>query len=176
MDTEWTTKSGPLAHFFCVRNMTMFENVPAKVWELAQPLLESEGMEIVDVEFRREQGGLVLRLFVDRNGGGGITLNELSRVSRQLSDLLDVYDFVPGSYLLEVSSPGINRRLRRPEHFRRYVGQRVRVRTLNVVEGRRSFSGVLQQVEPEGIQIRDDVGEHWIRFDQIARANLIAEP
>lgn len=153
----------------------MFEDVPAKVWEIAQPLVESEGMEIVDIEFRREQGGLVLRLFIDRSGGG-ITLNELSQVSRQLSDLLDVYDFVPGSYLLEVSSPGINRRLRRPEHFRRYVGRRVRVRTAGAVEGRRSFVGVLQNVEEERIQVKDEAGEHWVRFDQIARANLLVEP
>ncbi len=154
----------------------MNEDVPARVWRIAEPLVESEGMEIVDIEFRREHAGLVLRLFVDRTDGRGVTLDDLSHVSRQLSDLLDVHDVVPGSYTLEVSSPGINRRLRRPEHFRRYIGQKVQVRTSEALEGRRSFVGVLEDVELERIRVRDTVGEHWIRFEQIARANLIAEP
>ncbi|GBD27818.1 Ribosome maturation factor RimP [bacterium HR30] len=154
----------------------MNEDVPAQVWRIAEPLVENEGMEIVDIEFRREQAGLVLRLFVDRTDGRGVSLDDLSKVSRQLSDVLDVYDVVPGSYTLEVSSPGINRRLRRPEHFRRYIGQKVQIRTSEAVEGRRSFSGVLLDVEFERIRVRDAAGEHWIRFDQIARANLIVEP
>ncbi|MCX8073525.1 MAG: ribosome maturation factor RimP [Candidatus Binatia bacterium] len=154
----------------------MTEDVPVQVWRIAEPLLESEGMEIFDIEFRREHSGLVLRLFVDRTDGQGVTLNELSHVSRQLSDLLDVHDIVPGSYTLEVSSPGINRRLRRPDHFRRYIGQRVQVRTSEAIEGRRSFSGVLEEVDFERIRVRDAAGDHWIRFEQIARANLIVEP
>jgi ribosome maturation factor RimP len=155
--------------------MTVNQDIPSQVWQIAEPLVESEGMEIVDIEFRREQGGLVLRLFLDRRDGRGVTLNELSQVSRQLSDLLDVYDFVPGSYTLEVSSPGVNRRLRRPDHFRRYVGRKVRVRTSCTVEGRRTFSGVLEEVDQDRIQVRDEVGVHWIRFDQIARANLVVD-
>jgi ribosome maturation factor RimP len=153
----------------------MDENVTNEVWRIAEPLIESAGMEIVDVEFRREQSGLVLRLFVDRVDGQGVTLNDLSRVSRELSDLLDVYDCVPGSYTLEVSSPGINRRLRRPEHFRRYIGQRVQVRTKEPVEGRRTFSGTLQTVEADRIEIVSEAASHWIRFDQMARANLFVE-
>lgn len=154
----------------------MNEEVCAQVWRIAEPLVENEGMEIVDVEFRREQSGLVLRLFVDRTDSRGVTLDDLSSVSRQLSDLLDVYDVVPGSYTLEVSSPGINRRLRRPEHFRRYVGKKVQVRTIQALQGRRSFAGTLEEVELERIRVRDASGDHWIRFDQIARANLVVEP
>src|SRR3972149_11857053 len=112
----------------------MNETVAERVWEIAEPLVAHEGLEMVDVEFRRENRGMVLRLFLDRSGG--ISLDDLTRVSRQLGDVLDAHNAVPGSYTLEVSSPGINRRLRRPDHFRRYLGKKVRVRRVAPLEGR----------------------------------------
>src|SRR5512140_2685740 len=142
----------------------MSESVPAKVWQIAGPLAASEGMEVVDIEFRRESNGMILRLFLDREGGGGVNLDDLTRVSRQLGDLLDVHDVVPGTYTLEVSSPGINRRLRVPEHFRRYIGKRVRVRSIAPIEGRRTFAGVLEEVESDGVRVSDGVGSYFIRF------------
>ncbi len=128
---------------------------------------------MVDVEFRRESRGMVLRLYLDREGG--VSLDDLSRVSRQLGDLLDVHDTVPGPYTLEVSSPGINRRLRRPDHFRRYLGKRVRVRTAGPIEGRRGFVGTLQSVEADGIVLAEAGQSHAIRFADIAQANYEAE-
>jgi ribosome maturation factor RimP len=147
----------------------MNEMVAERVWEIAEPLVTHEGLEMVDVEFRRESRGMVLRLYLDREGG--VSLDDLTRVSRQLGDLLDVHDAVPGPYTLEVSSPGINRRLRRPEHFRRYLGKRVRVRTAGAVAGRRGFVGTLQSVDPEGIVVEEGAGLHRIRFTEIAQAN-----
>jgi ribosome maturation factor RimP len=147
--------------------------VAERVWEIVEPLVTHEGLEMVDVEFRRESRGMVLRLYLDREGG--VSLDDLTRVSRQLGDLLDVHDAVPGPYTLEVSSPGINRRLRRPEHFRRYLGKRVRVRTAAPVAGRRGFVGTLQSVEAEGIVVQDGAGSHGIRFTEIAQANYEPE-
>lgn len=147
----------------------METSVVKRVWEIAEPLVTYEGMEIVDVEYRREPRGATLRLFLDREGG--VTLDDLAPVSRRVSDLLDAHDVVPGSYTLEVSSPGINRRLRTPEHFRRYVGRRVRVRTHLPTEGRRTFTGLLQAVGSEGVTVEVD-GRAWpIAFDAIAQAN-----
>ncbi|MFQ5665510.1 MAG: ribosome maturation factor RimP [Candidatus Binatia bacterium] len=154
----------------------MHETVAERVWEIAEPLAVHEGLEVVDVEFHRESRGTVLRIYLDRQGGGGgVSLADLSRVSRQLGDLLDVHDAVPGSYNLEVSSPGINRRLRRPDHFRRYVGKRVRVRTVGPLDGRRGFLGILEAVRPEGIVVCEPSGSHVIRFSDIARANYEPE-
>lgn len=150
----------------------MHEEVTARVWDIAEPVAQSEGLEIVDIEYRREHSGMVLRLFVDRAGSSGVTLDELTLISRQLSDLLDVHDVVPGAYVLEVSSPGINRRIRRPDHFRRYVGQQVRVRTASPIEERKVFTGRLAGVHPEGIEVEDSQGAHRIPFSQIAQANL----
>jgi ribosome maturation factor RimP len=154
----------------------MNEKVAERVWAIAEPLVTHEGLEIVDVEFRRESRGLVLRLYLDRCGGaGGVSLDDLTRVSRQLGDVLDVHDAVPGSYNLEVSSPGINRRLRRPDHFRRYLGKKVRVRTAGPLDGRRAFVGVLEAVDADGIVLGSAEGSHAIRFAEIAQANYEAE-
>jgi ribosome maturation factor RimP len=156
----------------------MKDIVVERVWEVAEPLMTHEGLEIVDIEFRRESRGTILRLFLDRLGGapadrrdGGVTLDDLARVSRQLGDLLDVHDTIPGAYTLEVSSPGINRRLRQPDHFRRYLGKNVRVRTSVLVDGRRSFAGALDAVADEGIRVLAGDGPHFIPFADIAHAN-----
>ena len=151
----------------------MNETVAERVWEIAEPLVVQEGLEMVDVEFRRESRGMVLRLYLDRVGG--VSLDDLTRVSRQVGDVLDAHDAVPGSYTLEVSSPGMNRRLRRPDHFRRYLGERVRVRTAHPVEGRRDFVGILQSVDADGVVLEAGGLCHPIRFAEIARANYEPE-
>lgn len=144
--------------------------VARRVWELAEPVVEDEGLELVDIDYRREGRGMVLRLFLDRVEGG-VTLDDLTPVSRQLGHLFEVHDVIPGRYTLEVSSPGLNRRLRRPDHFSRFVGKRVRVRTVERHEGRRSFVGPLRAVSDEGIEVDIDEGLRFIRFDDIAQAN-----
>jgi ribosome maturation factor RimP len=118
----------------------MDSSVIGRVWRAVDPLVTDEGMEIVDIDYRREGRGNVLRFYLDR-AEGGITIDELTTMSRRLGDLIEVHELVPGSYTLEVSSPGINRRLRQPDHFQRYVGKRVRVRTVEASDGRRTFVG-----------------------------------
>ncbi|MDP2601969.1 MAG: ribosome maturation factor RimP [Deltaproteobacteria bacterium] len=142
-----------------------------RVWELAAPLAENEGMEIVDIELRNERsrGGRVLRVYLDK--AGGPTVDDLSRVSRQLSELLDGQDAVSGAYTLEVSSPGINRPLKRPEHFARYIGKRVRIRTRDLIGGRRSFLGILQDVAGESITVAQEGTRYDIPFAAIERSN-----
>jgi len=143
-----------------------------RVWELAAPLVAEEGMEIVEIELRREEKhrGWVLRLYLDKEGGPN--LDDLTRVSRQLSDLLDAHEVeIQGPYTLEVSSPGVNRVLRRPEHFARYVGKRIRIRTREAIEGRRSFLGRLQEVREGEIVIRQDGAEFHIPLSAIEKAN-----
>ena len=151
----------------------MSRDVVARVWEVATPVAAAEGLELVDVEYRRENRGAVLRIFLDREGGIGV--DDLARASRQLSDVLDVHDVVAGEYVLECSSPGIQRRLRLPEHFRRHVGERVRVRTTERADGRRSFVGTLAAADDETIEVVDAQGSFRIRHDEIVRANLEAD-
>ncbi len=153
----------------------MNESVRSRVWRIAEPLAASERMEIVDIDYRRESGGMILRLFLGGQDDAPVGLEELSRVSRQLGDLLDVHEIVPGAYTLEVSSPGINRRLRLPEHFRRFIGKKVKVRCVTPIIGRRTFTGILQDVGADGVRVSDGEGEHFIPFADIAQANYQAE-
>jgi ribosome maturation factor RimP len=149
----------------------MDDNAVRRVWEIAEPLVAEEGMEIVDIECRYEgrARGKVLRVYLDKPGSPD--LDELSRVSRQLSDLLDVHDPIDGPYTLEVSSPGINRPLKRPEHFARYVGKRIRVRTREPLSGRRSFLGRLTAVEGGGLEMEVDRATVKIPFALVEKAN-----
>jgi ribosome maturation factor RimP len=142
-----------------------------RVWELAIPLAQAEGMEIVDIEFRHEgsRGGRVLRLYVDKQGGPNV--DDLSRVSRQLSEVLDAQDTIDGAYTLEVSSPGINRPLKKPEHFSRFVGKRIRIRTRDLIEGRRSFLGILDEVAGNSVRLTQEGKQYWIPFSMIEKSN-----
>jgi ribosome maturation factor RimP len=142
-----------------------------RVWELAIPLAQAEGMEIVDIEFRHEgsRGGRVLRLYVDKQGGPNV--DDLSRVSRQLSEVLDAQDTIDGAYTLEVSSPGINRPLKKPEHFSRFVGKRIRIRTRDLLEGRRSFLGILDEVAGNSVRLTQEGKQYWIPFSMIEKSN-----
>jgi ribosome maturation factor RimP len=142
-----------------------------RVWELAAPLAEGEGMEIVEIEFRPEgrRGGRVLRLYMDKQGGPSV--DDLSRVSHRLSDLLDTENAIESAYTLEVSSPGINRPLKKPEHFARYLGKRIRIRTRDMIEGRRSFLGILGQVLADSVILMQEGRQYQIPFSIIDKSN-----
>jgi ribosome maturation factor RimP len=142
-----------------------------RVWELAAPLAQAESMEIVDIEFRHEgtRGGRVLRLYIDKEGGPNV--DDLSRVSRQLSELLDAQNTIDGAYTLEVSSPGINRPLRKPEHFSRFVGKRIRIRTRDPIDGRRSFLGILDEVAGNSVCLAQEGKQYRIPFSMIEKSN-----
>jgi len=146
--------------------------VTRRVWELAEPLALGAGLELVDVQYRPEGGRLVLRLLIDRPDGG-VTVDELARISRELGDVLDAHDTVPGRYQLECSSPGVNRPLLREAHFRRALGQRVCVRTHDPVRDRRVFHGTLEAVTADGVTVQDPaVGSVELPFAAIEKANI----
>ena len=136
-----------------------------RVRELVEPLLAADGLELVDVQFARG----ALQVFVDRPGG--IDLDTISAASTVVSRLLDEHDPVPGGYTLEVSSPGLERALRRPDHFRRFVGTPVAVKTCPDVEGDRRVTGTLEAADDEGIV----VGGRRLRYQEIERARTVFE-
>lgn len=160
---------GP-ARFFCFWAMERDRTV-SRIWELATQIADGEAMEVVDVELRREgsRPGRVLRLYLDKQGGPNV--DDLGRVSRQLSELLDAHDIVEGSYTLEVSSPGINRPLTKPDHFQRFIGKRVRIRTGDMIDGRRSFLGILNEVSGDTIRIEVEGKPYQIPFSMIEKSN-----
>jgi ribosome maturation factor RimP len=143
-----------------------------KVAELLEPHIERQGYELVSVDFRKGARSSMLRLLVDKPGGG-IALSDLERLSPTLGDLLDVYDPVEGRYTLEVASPGVNRPLRKLEHFAAVKGERVKVRTHRAREGQKSFVGTLVTVGESGIELDDESSRKrlTIGFDEMASAN-----
>lgn len=142
---------------------------------LLAPCVESMGYELADLELRREHRGQVLRLFIDQESG--VALDDCERVSGQVSALLDVEDPIQGNYSLEVSSPGLDRKLAKPQHFDRFAGRRVRVRTHSGVEGRRNFSGTLRARRGDIVVLdqNDGGGEIELRMDDIKVARLAPE-
>ena len=127
-------------------------DVATRVQELVEPVLASEGLELVEILY----AGAQLRVFVDRPGG--IDLDTLTEVTTRVSRLLDEHDPVPGRYTLEVSSPGLERPLRTPEHFRRFLGSTVSVKTRPEVGGDRRQRGRLDAADDQGIVITSSEG------------------
>ena len=143
-----------------------------KVAALLEPHIERQGYELVSVDFRKGTRNSLLRLLVDRPGGG-ITLSDLEKLSPTLGDLLDVYDPVEGRYTMEVASPGINRPLRKLEHFVAVQGERIKVRTHQARDGQKTFTGKLVRVDESGIELEDEASRkrQTIGFDEMSQAN-----
>lgn len=149
----------------------MSELVIDKVREFAEELLPSMGLELVEVQFRREQHGWVLRVFIDTEDG--VTLEHCSRVSREISDYLDVEDIIDHKYHLEVSSPGLERKLYKTEDFRRFSGQKAKVKLQDPVDGQKTFTGVISGVDGETIVLVTEEGEKLgFTFDMVSTARL----
>src|SRR6266536_3194691 len=137
---------------------------------LLRPVVEAAGLELVDAAFTRERGRRVLRVTVDRDSSDRIDLDTIAEVSGRISRRLDLEDVVPGRYDLEVSSPGVERPLKRPQEFRRHTGEKVRVRSAEPVDGSRTHTGTLEAADEEGIVIRTEAGERRLRYEAMASA------
>ena len=141
-----------------------------RVKAIVEPELGSRGLEIVDVEYQREPVGQVLRFYID--GPRGINLDACADVSAVISDLLDGSDIIKSEYTLEVSSPGIERRLTKPEHFIRFVGEKAVIKT-DAGGGRKRFTGVLTKADEAGFTLDTDDGPVDFEYGGVARANLV---
>ena len=156
---------------FLYENAIMSELVVAKVKAFAEALLPPMGLELVEVQFRLEGHGWVLRLYID--GKEGVTLDDCSRVSREVGDYLDVEDLIAHAYHLEVSSPGLERTLRNLDDCRRYIGKKAKVKLREDVAGQRVLIGNISQVEGETIGlVLEDGTSCQVDWGQIRMARL----
>jgi ribosome maturation factor RimP len=145
-----------------------------KAEEMLAPLLADEGVSLVDVEYKFERGGWVLRVLLDREGG--ITLDECARVSREFGQLLDVGNIVTAAYRLEVSSPGLDRPLKKETDFIHYIGRQVRIKTSDPISGRHNFKGSLIDCAEGKIMVKVEGSEVFtIPLAAIRKANLALE-
>ena len=165
-------------------------DVVGQVRAIADRVAASYGLEIFDVQFRREGGGMVLRIRIDRPGPAAtaeesVSVGDCARVSRDLSAILDVDDVVPTAYTLEVSSPGLDRPLTRADDYRRFAGRRAKLVMREAVDGQMFFKGRLDGIETDNdhgdrgrdvvIIVSDDGRSHRVPIGVITRANLEVE-
>lgn len=148
-------------------------DVQEKVRATVEPVLAPLDVELVDVELVGSGAARVLRLAVDRDGG--VDLDLIAELSGLASRALDADDPIPGRYTLEVSSPGVERTLRSPVHFRRVLGETVSVKTHDEVDGARRHQGVMTDVDDEGITLEVDGAPRRLGFDQVAQARTVFE-
>lgn len=141
--------------------------------ELLESPVAALGYELVDVEARLGGANGLLRLFIDKPGG--VNLGDCERVSRQVGSLLDAEDAIRERYALEVSSPGLDRRLTRREDFERYAGRLVRLRARRPIDGQRRFKGRLQGLTGEDIVLEIDAEQVHLPFQDIDQARLVPE-
>lgn len=163
------------------------------LWTLIEPYVRAAGMDLIEIHYGREAEGWVLRVFIDRPsraeastpevaadfpvalGQPTVTHVDCERVSRDLSAALDVSDAIPHAYHLEVSSPGLDRPLRRECDFARFAGQKARIRTVGAIEGRRNFVGTLRTAAAGLVEIECDGRAYALPVDLVARANLVPD-
>lgn len=169
-------ENGPWAHFSFLGSMKEgpdYRRLPMlrdQLIQLLQPVVERLGHELWELEYA---GRGVLRLYIDtRDSAAAITLEDCERVSRQVSQVLDEADPIPGEYTLEVSSPGLDRVLRTRAHFARFAGAQVRIEMQVAVNGRKRFSGRLQQVGKEDVTLEMQGGTVNLPIDGIHKARL----
>jgi ribosome maturation factor RimP len=157
------------------------KDVVEQVRALAGRVASTYGLDIFDVQFRRESGGMVVRVQIDRPGPAAtaeesVSVEDCARVSRDLSVVLDVEDVVPTAYTLEVSSPGLDRPLRHADDYRRFSGRRAKLVMREAVDGQKFFRGRLAGLaENAGADVlidADDGRRHRVPIDVITRANL----
>jgi len=122
-----------------------------RIEKLVLPVLDVEGFELVDLRYLQDAGRWVLRFYLDKPGG--VTVDDCERASRKIEAFLDMEDVMPASYSLEVSSPGLDRVLKREADFQRFAGRKVRVRTRTALDGQRKFKGVLKGAAGGKIQL-----------------------
>ena len=140
------------------------------VRELLDPLLAGKNLELFDIEFKGRGKNGVLRVFIDREEG--VTIDDCATISRELGTLLDIHDMIPGSYTLEVSSPGLTRALKKPEDFIRFKGKKVKIKTNKDFEKRKLFIGTLLEFKDGLVTVETEGGNFSVPYVDIEKANL----
>jgi ribosome maturation factor RimP len=141
---------------------------------LVRPVVESVGLELWEVTYRKERGRMILRVAVDRDGG--VDLDTIARTSERLSRRLDLEGFAETTpYSLEVGSPGLERALKEPRHYLRSVGMQVKVKTLEPIEGRNVIEGALVSADAEAIVVASDGEELRVPYADVASARTVFE-
>jgi len=156
-----------------VHRAVKIDHLLQEVRQVVEPILQSQGRELVDLEYQRESQGWVLRIYIDREGG--VTVEDCAEVNREVGTNLEVRDLIANPYVLEVSSPGLTRPLKKAEDFIKYQTRLVKVKTFKPIEGRRNFKGTLLGLEGERVRLMVEGRIFEIPLQGIIKANLEIE-
>ena len=143
--------------------MSKRENYEARFEKILLPITEECGVEIYDVEYVKEGSDWYLRAYIDREGG--VTIGDCEKVSRAVSEMMDREDFIEDAYILEVSSPGLGRALKKDKHLARSIGEEVEIKTYKPIEKQKEFSGILEAFDEGSITIRPE-GKESLKFER----------
>ena len=150
--------------------MSKREEYESRTEQLVLPIIEKNHFELVDVEYVKEGSNWYLRVYVDKEGG--ININDCEVVNRALSDLLDENDFIEGAYILEVSSPGLGRPLKKEKDYLRSMGKEIEIRTYSAINHEKEFFGTLKAYDDTTVTIENDKGEQIFQKKDIALIRL----
>lgn len=143
-----------------------------KIQRMLDPILQSMGLVLWALEFQKQGPKWLLRIYIDREPGG-VTLNDCETVSRDLSATLDVEDIIPHAYTLEVSSPGLDRALTKPEHYLRFIGSTIKIKTYQPINGEKVFRGKLLGMVENSAAVQSETGAVLeVPLSNISKASL----
>ncbi len=170
-------EAGLIARFFFTGRIGFMSSrvlsIAEQVADLVEPALEDMDFELVDVEYLSRHGKWVLRLYIDKEGG--VTLDDCARVSREFGDLIDVKDIVIHKYVLEVSSPGLDRPLKKEKDLEHAIGKKIKVKTVDPVKGRRNYTGYLKNFQKGILYMELENGPVHLPWKEVEKANLVYE-
>ncbi len=150
--------------------MAKREDYEVKTEQLVQPIVDANSFELVDVEYVKEGSNWYLRIYIDKPGG--ITIDDCEVVSRELSDILDAKDFIEDAYILEVSSPGLTRPLKKDKDFQRNLEKEVEIKLFKPFEKRKDFDGILKAFDADTVTVEEDGRELVFNRSDIALIRL----
>ena len=150
--------------------MSKREVYEQKTEEILQPIVEEHGFELVDVEYVKEGSNWYLRAYIDKEGG--ITVDDCEVVSRAFSDKLDEEDFIEEAYIMEVSSPGLGRPLKKEKDYKRSMGKELEIRTYRAIHKEKEFYGVLKAYDDDSVTIENEQGQQTFQKSEIALIRL----
>ena len=171
---KFDLKDGKICRFSHICDMQSHARlITDQISKLAEPILDEMGFELVDIEYLSKHGRWILRIYIDKDGG--VTIDDCAHVSGELGDLIDIKEVIEHEYLLEVSSPGLDRPLKKERDFFRAIGKMIKVRMVAPMKGRRNFSGYLKDFQDHTLYLEMEGGLITLPLSEIDKANLVYE-
>ena len=157
---------------FTVKNMEK-PSIYQAITELIKPVIKENNIELVDVEYKKAGKTWVLIVFIDKKDG--VTVEDCQKLSPEIGDLIEVHELISAPYILEVSSPGLDRSLKKDRDFLRNKGKRIKIKTFSPINNKKQFSGTIKSFADKTLFLENSAGILGVQIDQIAQAKLIIE-